>query len=592
MSGLLVDAWRIVKPVTPKQLYTAAGPDDFRLYSNFSWYNKVMKGAGSRFAKYNQYASMDNDVFVARALDTIAEEMTSHDITTDLAFDIVYQNEINKEIPENIVTTIRAALRHWSNVQQLEKRVYDIARLTIKYGDCFFRKTSDFKEWEYIDPNNVIGVSLKQNSSEADFYQLRKGTVASTTGTKAAFGEIELIPAAGIVHFSLSSGVGLTGPFGLSVLEPTIKAYKHLSLLEDSVIIYRIVRAPERRVFNIDVGNMPPQRAKAYLEAIKNDLKQKKIPNEAGGQEKIDSAYNPMSMTEDFFFAQTSDGRGNKIDTLPGGENLGEIGDLNYFQNKFLQGLRIPSSYMRGSNDAGSQINDGKVGVAFVEEKRFAGYVKRLQQSLTPQFDRQFKAYLKSAGLNIDPNIFKIKLIDPQDFEIYQRAEVDEKLLQNYGQLKDDETISARVKHRKYLGWSEDDIQTNEIQLKQERGIPDGGISPRFTETQMLYDSKWLSSRPEPKVSDQWADFTKESEELLGVEAEEEPEEEVDAEADGDEAEAKDSKGKEGEAPAEEGDDKKEKKPADAKETSDANVKPDAKDDSGSAADLSAALKL
>ncbi len=587
MSGLLTDVWRIVKPTSPRHTYTAAGPDDFRLYSNFSWYTKVMKGAGSRFAKYSQYNSMDMDVFVARALDTIAEEMTAVDVKTDLPFDIIYQNEVNKEVPEHIVVTIRAALRHWADKQHLDRRVYDIARLTIKYGDCFFRKISDFKAWEYIDPSNVIGLSLKENNDDVDFYQLRKGTVSSTSGTKAAFGEIELVQAAGIVHFSLSSGIGLTGPFGISVLEPTIKAYKHLTLLEDSVIIYRIVRAPERRVFNIDVGNMPPQRAKAYLEAIKNDLKQKKIPNEAGGQDKIDSVYNPMSMTEDFFFAQTADGRGNKVDTLPGGENLGEIGDLNYFQNKFLQGLRIPASYMRGSTDSGAMINDGKVGVAYVEERRFAGYVKRLQQTMSPIFDKQFKAYLKSAELNIDPNIFKLKLIDPQDFEIYQRAEVDDKLIGNYTNLKDDETISTRTKQRLYLGWSEDDIQANEIQLKQERGIPEGGIAPRLDETRMLYDPKWASTRPDIKVSDEYEDFTTESEEAIGKTKEEEPADDTAPPADDKEAAPKDEKAsakdtaKDEAAPTE---------TAAAEEPADAKAEPEGKKEP--AAELTAALQL
>lgn len=586
MSGLLTDVWRIVKPTSPRTSYVAAGPDDFRLYSNFSWYTKVMKGAGSRFAKYSQYGSMDMDVFVARALDTIAEEMTSRDVKTDLPFDIVYQNEVNKEVSENIVVTIRAALRHWADKQQLDKRVYDIARLTIKYGDCFFRKTSDFKAWEYIDPSNVIGLSMKENNDDVEFYQLRKGVVSSTTGTKAAFGEIELVNAAGIVHFSLSSGIGLTGPFGVSVLEPTIKAYKHLTLLEDSVIIYRIVRAPERRVFNIDVGNMPPQRAKAYLEAIKNDLKQKKIPNEAGGQDKIDSVYNPMSMTEDFFFAQTADGRGNKVDTLPGGENLGEIGDLNYFQNKFLQGLRIPASYMRGSADSGAMINDGKVGVAYVEERRFAGYVKRLQQTLSPAFDKQFKMYLKSAGLNIDPNIFKLKLIDPQDFDIYQRAEVDDKLLANYTNLKEDETISARTKQRLYLGWSEDDIQANEIQLKQERGIPEGGIAPRLDETRMLYDPKWHSTRPEIKVSDAYEDFTKESDAAIGKEEEPAEPEAPPADKENDKVDKADDKASSSE-PTEKAPAGKDEAPAAEKE-----AKPEVTPDAGKGDDLANALKL
>lgn len=504
MAGIFTDVWRIVKPAPPKSGYIMANPDDIKLYSNFSWYTKVMKGAASRFSKYVQYRNMDGDVFVARALDTIAEEMTQSDGRTELPFEIVYQNEADAEIPEHIVATVRAALKHWIEIHDLEKVLFDICRTTVKYGDCFFRKMSDFKKWTYMEPQDVIGVSIKKETNEIEFYQLRQGDKRKS----GMAGDIEIVPTPGMVHFSLSSGMGENGPFGESVLHPVIKAYRHLTLLEDAVIIYRIVRAPERRVFMIDVGNMPPHRAKAYLEAIKNEVRQKRVPNESGGQEKIDSIYNPMSMTEDYFFMQTAEGRGSRVDTLSGGENLGEIADLNYFQNRFLQGLRIPSSYMRGSADTGAQIQDGKVGVAYIEELRFANYIVRLQHKLNPVFDDQFKAYLKSAGINIDPNLFHLKLNDPQNFKEYKQAEVDEKLISNFSNLKDIKFIARRTLLGQYLGWTEDEIQTNEALLKQELNIPEGGIGRGLTELRMMYDDKWIENKPEFKLDDSYEDYT------------------------------------------------------------------------------------
>lgn len=550
MAGIFTDVWRIVKPAPPKSGYVHANPEDMKLYSNFSWYTKVMKGASSRFSKYTQYKNMDHDVFVARALDTIAEEMSQVDVKSDLPFEIVYQNEADEEVPEHIVTTVRAALRHWSDIQDLSRLLFDITRAAVKYGDCFFRKTSDFKRWQYIDPNDIIGVSMQKDTGQIEFYQLRNGD----KNKQGAFGDVELVPAAGMVHFSLSSNMGESGPFGESVLQPVIKAYRHLSLLEDAVIIYRIVRAPERRVFMIDVGNMPPQRARAYLESIKNEIRQKRVPNESGGQEKIDSTYNPMSMTEDYFFMQTAEGRGSKVDTLSGGENLGEISDLNYFQNRFLQGLRIPSSYMRGSNDNGAQIQDGKVGVAYIEELRFANYVSRLQAKLDSTFDKHFKAYLKSAGLNISPQLFKIKLNDPQNFKDYKQAEVDEKLISNFNNLKDVKYISKRYLLQHYLGWTEDEVQVNEAMLKQELAIPEGGIAERLGELRMMYDDKWLEGRPDIKVADTYEDFTAETTKA-GEEGEEAPPEDEAPEGDdgGDEGGSEDKAGG-GEDKAEKGD--------------------------------------
>src|ERR1035437_820725 len=358
MAGIYTDFWRIVKPAPSKTQYVQSNTEAAKLYSNFSWYTKVMKGASSRFSKYTQYKNMDSDVFVTRALDTIAEEMTQINARTNLPFDIDYQNENNKEVPVNITMTVRAALRHWCDIQNLHTTLYDIARTTVKYGDCFFQKNSDFKKWRYVDPGDIIGITIN-DEGKPEHYHIRTGE----KNRQGAFGDITIVPAEGIVHFTLSSSMGENGPFGESPLWACVKAFRHLSLLEDSVIIYRIVRAPERRVFFVDVGNMPPQRVKAYLESIRNELKQKRIPNETGGQENVDSVYNPMSMNEDYFFAQTADGRGSRVETLSGGENLGEITDLTYFQNKFLQGLRIPSSYMRGGQEGGSTVADGKVGV-------------------------------------------------------------------------------------------------------------------------------------------------------------------------------------------------------------------------------------
>src|SRR4051812_38315947 len=117
MAGTFTDFWRIVKPAPSKIAYNATSPEAAKLYSNFSWYTKVMKGASSRFSKYSQYKNMDTDVFVARALDTIAEEMTPTNAKTDIPFEIMYQNESNEEVSETVTMTVRAALRHWCDVQ-------------------------------------------------------------------------------------------------------------------------------------------------------------------------------------------------------------------------------------------------------------------------------------------------------------------------------------------------------------------------------------------------------------------------------------------------------------------------------------------
>ena len=162
------------------------------------------------------------------------------------------------------------------------------------------------------------------------------------------------IDAKHVVHLSLTEGLDRYWPFGQSVLENIFKVYKQKELLEDAVLIYRVQRAPERRIFYIDVGNMPTHMAMAYVDRVKNEIHQRRIPSQSGGGNNvIDSAYNPLSINEDYFFPVTADGRGSDVTLLQGGQNLGEIDDLKYFNNRLARGLRVPSSYLPTGPDDG-----------------------------------------------------------------------------------------------------------------------------------------------------------------------------------------------------------------------------------------------
>jgi hypothetical protein len=439
---------------------------------------------------------MDTDVDISRALDTIAEEMSSKNDKTELPFNIHYQNDDNKEVKESIVMTVKAAVRHWTDIQDLENRIFRVARYSIKFGDCFFRKFSDHKKWMFVEPGEVIGIELDQNG-EIIAYHLRKND-----NKKGAFSEVDIVPKAGMVHFTLSDDMGESAPFGESLLQCVTKAFKQLGLLEDSVVIYRVVRAPERRVFYIDTGNMPAHKVKQYLEGVKNELRQKRIPNGQDGQDKVDSIYNPTSMAEDYIFSTSANGRGSRVETLPGGEQLGEITDLDYFKEKVFRGLRVPTSYMNSAAKGGQQYNDGKVGVAYVEEMRFANFVKRLQNKIEKVFDHEFKLYLNHSGIYIDPNLFKLKLPDPQNFALYRQAGLDADLVSTFNTVQEVPYISKRFALKRYLGYSEDDLQTNEAMLRQERKIPETADFEDITDLQMMYDPAFFENRDPVKYEE------------------------------------------------------------------------------------------
>ena len=501
-----VNTWRIITPDSRKATYTkpTVNVDDvinansagYASFSSVSWFSQMLKGAGPRLQRYKQYDAMDTGD-ITRALDIIAEEISAPDKRTGLPFIIDYQTEENQKIPDTTVTTIRAALRHWSNFHDLHKRVYNIARHLVKYGDCFFRKTSDTRKWEFIDPTRVVGIELDTEGNKINYHIRPSSFSKSAYPSSSQSDTVEVTPAAAMIHFSLSDEMGDRAPFGISVLQSAFRDFQKLTMLEDSAIIYRIVRAPERRVFFLDVGNMPPQRVKQYLEQIKNDIRQKRMPNVSNGDQ-TDSQYNPESIQEDYFFPVTGSGRGSRIETLPGGSSW-EIPELDYFMNKVFRALRVPTSYMKGQDATGGVFNDGKVGVAYMEERIFANYIMRLQANIDCVFDEQFKVYLAATGINIDMDMFKLILVEPQNFALYRQAALDTDLINSFKSIEETGYLSKRFMLERYLGLTKDEIQMNEALVRQERGIKDNvGVEM----IQQMYDPVVYENREKITVDD------------------------------------------------------------------------------------------
>jgi len=469
---------------------------DGSTYGNYTWYMRLRHGSASRITKYYEYDVMDNDVDVARALDTIAEEMTNSNVKTSLPIDITFVAEENEPVTENVIYTLRAALRHWCEIHKWQDRLFPIARQLVKYGDVFFRKPSNYKMWEYVAPTHVLGAIVdEEDITKVYGFQIRANTNIPTSamGGKSYEGghqaaESDTVPSKQLVRFTLNDDMSDKAPFGESLLASVYRAHKQKELLEDAVVIYRISRAPERRVFYIDVGKMPPHRTKKYLEQIKNEIKQKRIPSQSGGQSTVDSVYNPMSTLEDFYFSVRENGKGSRVETLPGGGSVGEVSDLEWFQNRVDKGLRIPSSY-RNAGGENPLFNDGKVGTAYIEELRFSKFVQRLQRYIETPLDAEFKEFLHSVGIHIDPTLFKLTLPVPSNFGTYRQQELDSALLGTASSAEGIASLSKRFVQSRYLQLTDDEIIINQKMLMEEKGIKPGDedILPK------LYNAEYAS---------------------------------------------------------------------------------------------------
>lgn len=470
-----------------------------------SWLPEVYSGQPNRVERYAQYDQMDMDSEINAALDIISEFSTQLDESSKLPFSINY----NDDTTESESKILEQTLRQWCNLQDWDRRLFKTFRNAVKYGDQFFIRDPETWELYYVNPVDVTKVIINEaEGKEPEQYVMKNLDLNSKTKTvsepvqhantygtvnsmmrgqtidrsgygagpsnyaNSGVGNIQeyTVDATHVVHAALTEGMDSDFPFGASILDPIFKTYKQKELLEDSIIIYRVQRAPERRVFYVDVGNMPANKAMSFVERVKNEIHQKRIPSKTGGGTTImDAAYNPLSIMEDYFFAQTAEGRGSKVEVLPGGENLGQIDDLRYFTNKMLRALRVPSSYLpTGPEDGTSTYVDGRVGTAFIQEYRFNQYCQRLQNIIAPVFDKEFKLFLKNRGISIDTSIFDLKFVEPQSFSQYKEIEIHAARANVFSGLEGSPYLSRRFILSKYLGLTEDEILENERMWMEE----------------------------------------------------------------------------------------------------------------------------
>lgn len=479
-----------------------------------SYLPEVYSGAPNRIERYIQYEQMDLDSEISRALDTISDFSTQTYESEDEPFKIEYKGD---NLSETEVTLLKDSLKQWCSLNKWQQRLWRMFRNTIKYGDQIFVRDPETFKLIWIDPTKVEKIIVNEGKGKSiEQYVIRDldinlatlvgtnllvhdqfsfpggyprssnpaagaGTInygqPSSPGSRASrFNNPEnstAVDASHVLHLSLSEGLDNQWPFGTSILEAVYKVYKQKDLLEDCVIIYRIVRAPERRIFYIDVGSLQGPRAMQYVERIKNEIYQRRIPNRSGGgQSVIDSTYNPISINEDFFLATNSEGKGTRIETLPAGENLGQIDDLKYFSNKMVRGLGIPSSYLpTGADDGSAVYQDGKVGTAMIQEYRFSKYCQRLQNLMIPTLDHEFKMFLKQRGIEISSNLFELQFHPPQSFSQYRQIQIDSEQINVFSSLMQSEAakyVSKRYALQRYLGWTEEEVLENEKLWKEE----------------------------------------------------------------------------------------------------------------------------
>ena len=429
-------------------------------------YANIQKDKPARIRDYRVMAAFAE---VSEALDEICDEI----INKNSNGDIVTIKIVNATVPDYIEANILKEFQKFISFYELERKGWGYFRQLLVEGEIYFEHIIHEKyaeegilgviqmPSELIDPvySNVQNVMVKG-------FLYRKPVFDPNNPLKQI--GTDMIPIDKNQATYINSEIwNENKTMHLPFIENARRSYRQLSLVEDSVVIYRLVRAPERLVFNVDVGNMPAPKAEAYLrKLIQNYWSSKTFDNTQGG---VVQKFNPQSMLDAFWFAKRTGSEGTDVRQLPGGANLGELKDLDYFVKKLFKSLKVPTS--RLSPEAA--YKDGADMLR--EELKFARFIIRLQQIFAAGLKGAFITHLQLKGI-LKESELKEQNIDiafnvPTNFYELRESQRMEGKVGNFTNLASQESMSPSYLQKKMLGWSEIDIKANREFLRNDKAF-------------------------------------------------------------------------------------------------------------------------
>ena len=364
----------------------------------------------NRKRRYDEYEKMDDYPEITAALDIYADDSTQKDLR-------------NKKwlVKSNSIDVIEEVEKLFERIN-LHKIYWDLIRGCCKYGDSFVEvvanandMSSGIRRIKVLNPYFIIRVEDQFGYLKTFMQEIpEKGNAGGWQTSNSKFIELDKNQ---IVHLRLHTSDPKYYPYGKSIMAGAVRVYRSLKLMEDAMLVYRLSRAPERRIFYIDVGNLPSSKAEAFMETIKTRFKKEKFSNQGN----VDARYNPLAVDEDFFVPIRGN-QGTKIETLPGAQNLGEVDDVKYFRDKLLATLKIPKDYIVEYDKSPER----KANLSQLDVK-FARVIKRIQDSLSVGLTTIAKKHLKMVGYpRVIINDVDIQLPDASDVFIKRKLEIDE----------------------------------------------------------------------------------------------------------------------------------------------------------------------
>jgi hypothetical protein len=472
MSNIVESKWNPVS-VGRKQKSDPYVVNSYTVSSG--WYNKIIQNDGSRYNRLKNYYDADKcGIEISRALDIIAEDISSSNADNEDQFYIEYKDESKQK--KSTIKLMGDALEMWQTRTEMDIEFFDRVRRTLLFGATFYKRNSDGTYTELF-PERMIGYILSEDDENFVTHYLYDPTGQRLDNAGRNFKTKQINGFSGISNatndkyeiYSVDELVVLkigNKPFGESIIEKVYGLWKTMKLIEDSVVIYRVTRSFERRVYYIDVGNLQGAKREQAIERQRIKLMQKNL-NRKG---EITTEYDPHSMGEDIFIPTNSTGKGSRVETLQGGGTLGELTDLEWFSRKLAAGLRIPHSMIDTADQQQTQYSDMRIGQLYAVELRYIGYVQRLKRRMTKQLAVDFVKFLNDRQIAFPSDaIFRIN--ESNSFADYKQIELDQARLNVFNSTLQVMPLAKKVGLQKYLGFEQEDLVYNETEKLIEKGL-------------------------------------------------------------------------------------------------------------------------
>jgi len=414
----------------------------------------------NRRERYKRFEEMDDAPEIATAMDIYADDSTQRNLRGG-RWTVHTDSQMVVDEVENMFKEV-----------ELDRVYWDIVRNVVKYGDCFIETIIDvhnpkkgIQRIKVLNPNFIIRVE-NEYGYLTDFLQeipdKDDWSAYGSAGNLMAGAKYITLDRNQIIHFRLRTADPAYYPYGKSILAPAIRIFRSLKLMEDAMLIYRLARAPERRIFYIDVANMPATKAEMFIEKVKEKFKKEKYYDANAGT--IDSRYNPLSADEDFF-VPTRGAHGTKIDTLPGAQNLGEVEDVRYFRDKLLAALKIPKDYIVEKDKSPER----KANLSQLDAK-FARTISRVQQQVEVGLETLAKRHLAIVGYPVSLiTSTHIALPDPSDTFTKRKMEIDEQKARVIQAVVGTGLFPKKTIYKEFYDMTDQEIEQTMEELKREK---------------------------------------------------------------------------------------------------------------------------